>query len=789
MNKYLLLLITLGCTIASQAMDVSVGKWTLKVSDTNGKADVYCDNVEVIPANSGVFKDSLGTEYVLSNLTYQGANVTKDYSDAFGKGEKIDLTYLLPASGIKATHTYYLYDNLSYILTDLKIEYTSGSKIASNYMSPLYTATSSTFLPARDGSNAVLVVPFDNDCWVTYSSNIFRNGASHTSYEATCIYNINNGEGLVVGSVEHTQWKTGILLNVSAPNVISSMMAFGGISDNKSGSAPTTRDQLPHGKVKGAVVKSPKIMIGVFADWRKGMETYGEANAIVAPKLPWTKGVPFGWNSWGNAQGHISYAISNGVSTFYADNLYPEFSNDSTVYIGLDSYWDRLTAQNRRTLINNCHQRGQKIGIYWTPFVDWNGSDSREVEGTNGKYTYGDIHLKINGKSAEFPGGGKGYALDPTHPGTKMRIDSYLDQWKKEGYDYVKLDFMTHGTFEADSWADSTVTTGIEAYNEGMKYIADKIGNDMYINLSIAPLFPANYAHGRRYACDTYGSINDTKYALNALTHSWWTDEVYSYNDPDYMVFGKFSGSGTYPTDYTYTNYSIGENRARFTSVVTSGLVMTGDDYVNCNDVTRERAKIILKNVEVNRIARRGKSFYPVMNGAWGSNQTDLFMQRVADTVYVAAYNLGASPVLKTNYIPIVNLGLEKGKEYTVKELWMGDTKNVVVSDTITLTVPRLDARIYKIYPSSTNAITDVDANGTIGVYPNPCLSRLQISGLEAKGLMDYRIYAVNGMCVMSLPDYGSASINVSPLAGGSYILVGKSVATGKMFSKMFVKK
>src|SRR5574344_2014743 len=213
MNKYLLLLITLGCTIASQAMDVSVGKWTLKVSDTNGKADVYCDNVEVIPANSGVFKDSLGTEYVLSNLTYQGANVTKDYSDAFGKGEKIDLTYLLPASGIKATHTYYLYDNLSYILTDLKIEYTSGSKIASNYMSPLYTATSSTFLPARDGSNAVLVVPFDNDCWVTYSSNIFRNGASHTSYEATCIYNINNGEGLVVGSVEHTQWKTGILLN------------------------------------------------------------------------------------------------------------------------------------------------------------------------------------------------------------------------------------------------------------------------------------------------------------------------------------------------------------------------------------------------------------------------------------------------------------------------------------------------------------------------------------------------------------------------------------------------
>ena len=155
---------------------------------------------------------------------------------------------------------------------------------------------------------------------------------------------------------------------VNTPNSITSLIVYGGISDNYSGKHPTTRDQLPHGKVKGTTVKSPKVMIGYFDDWRDGMEVYGELNAVVTPKRAWDKGTPFGWNSWGNAMSDVSYAIASSVSAFFADKLAPEFTNDSTVYIGLDSYWTNITAQNRRRFIKECKERGQRPGIYWTPF-------------------------------------------------------------------------------------------------------------------------------------------------------------------------------------------------------------------------------------------------------------------------------------------------------------------------------------------------------------------------------------------------------------------------------------
>ena len=83
------------------------------------------------------------------------------------------------------------------------------------------------------------------------------------------------------------------------------------------------------------------------------MEVYGELNAVVTPKRAWDKGTPFGWNSWGNAMSDVSYAIASSVSAFFADKLAPEFTNDSTVYIGLDSYWTNITAQNRRRFIKD----------------------------------------------------------------------------------------------------------------------------------------------------------------------------------------------------------------------------------------------------------------------------------------------------------------------------------------------------------------------------------------------------------------------------------------------------
>ena len=452
--------------LSVSAITVQEGMLKLNISDTDGQTDIYRNEVLLISKNHAVFKID-ESEYSAPSLTFTGATVS-DYSDLFGLGKRVDLVYTNENPKLKATHTYYLYSGQNYLLTELKVE--APDVIASNYMSPLTTTEPTAFLPAENGTNVALIVPYDNDCWVAYDSKVFRVGATYTSYEAGCLYSTKNNNGLVLGSIEHDNWKTGVVSKVNTPNSITSLIVY----------------------------------------------------AVVTPKRAWDKGTPFGWNSWGNAMSDVSYAIASSVSAFFADKLAPEFTNDSTVYIGLDSYWTNITAQNRRRFIKECKERGQRPGIYWTPFVDWGGNMNKDVEGTNGKYKYGDIVLKINGQPAQFPGGNKGWALDPTHIGTKMRIDYYIDQWIKDGYEFLKIDFMTHGTFEADSWYDPEVTTGIQAYNQGMKYLSDRIGDKMYVNLSIAPLFPAQYANGRRFACDTYGTMNDTKYALNALTHSWW---------------------------------------------------------------------------------------------------------------------------------------------------------------------------------------------------------------------------------------------------------------------------
>ena len=73
------------------------------------------------------------------------------------------------------------------------------------------------------------------------------------------------------------------------------------------------------------------------------------------------------------------------------------------------------------------------------------------------------------------------------------------------------MDFMTHGAMEADKWYNPEITTGIQGYNYGMKLLNQYFG-DMYINLSISPVFPAQYAQSRRIACDAWNQIKDTEY-------------------------------------------------------------------------------------------------------------------------------------------------------------------------------------------------------------------------------------------------------------------------------------
>ena len=110
----------------------------------------------------------------------------------------------------------------------------------------------------------------------------------------------------------------------------------------------------------------------------------------------------------------------------------------------------------------------------------------------------------------------------------------------------------------------------MQAYNMGMAFLRKQAGDNIYLLLSIAPMFPTHYAHGRRISCDAWGSIDNTKYVMNNSSYGWWLNQVYFANDPDHLVMKTLDGNG---------KESEGVNRARITSGVITGSFIMGDNF------------------------------------------------------------------------------------------------------------------------------------------------------------------------------------------------------------------
>lgn len=735
-----------AASVSANAKEVIQGEWKININESNGKADIYKSNLLLIPRTQCAFKiaDIYFSQEELTIISIDEAA----HNDNFGNGKRITISSELDSYTIK--HNYYLYDN--YILTDFTIE--SAEIFQSNYMAPVKTTGTAAFLPS-DGNNRTLFIPFDNDKWIRYRSDNF--GTTTTAFEVGAIYNAESNQGLIIGSVEHILWKTGVITKTTANNFLNSLEVFGGITAKYE-----TSDNLPHGSVKGRLIKSPKIFIGFFNDWRKGLESYADVNAVFTPKLPWDSGKPFLWNSWGVIQTEINYPKARQVSTWIANNLQNNnFHNDGTVYIDLDSYWDNLQVDQREYFVQFCESNGQKAGIYWTPFVDWADRSSRQVEGSGGQYTYGDIYLYANGKKQYIAGAP---AIDPTHPATKMRIDHYLNQFKNQGYKFIKLDFLTHGALEADYHYDPEVYTGIQAYNQGMQYIIDVLDSTMFINLSISPLFPANYAHSRRIACDAY---TEAEYTLNSLTYGWWLDRVYSYNDADNVVF---QNKNTYE----------GLNRSRVISSVITGIFCIGDDFSNNGNAdAKEKATRFLTNKEINNVARQTKAFRPVKS-ANGDKAADMYYSSVGDTTYVAIFNTTAQR--KYFEIDFLKLGMNNAVTYISHELWSDDKTER--SESWQESVSRMDVKMLKIYPGKLTGIKTTTIM-PLKLYPNPCTDNLIIESKEL--LKSISIYSITGVQAFKA-DNPAENIPLHNLRAGAYLLTAEFISGAKYTTRLIKK-
>jgi alpha-galactosidase len=659
-----------GCSNGSIVINFGAGN-NICYDLGSGKYNVYFNGNQVITSayawchsNVVCYSDSGYT-----SRTYSSAPV----SDSFGNGTRHVIT-LSGAGLLQMQQVFYVYAGKNYFFTEVLL---NGEGAGCNKMSPL---TSGMVHIPGSGDMRALFVPFDNDAWIRYDSRVLSK-ADFTGSEVTGLYDNTSRNGLIIGSVEHTDWKTGIRVTGSGASSLSNLTVYGGFTD-----VNTTRDIRGHGWVNagGTSCKSPKILVDYDNDWRNGFETFGKAVAIAEPRYitSWKGGTPFGWNSWGAIQNNLTLDKAKSVVDFFANQCAGFRTGDSTLYIDLDSYWDNLSSggltgdfSQLTSFANYCISKGFKPGIYWAPFADWSKDSNKIVEGTS--YLYKDCWTKINGQYKDLNGN---RVMDPTHPATRGRIAWLIGRFKACGFKMIKLDFLGNAQLEADGYYDGTVHTGMQAFRKGMEYIVDQIAGTMLVYAAISPnLATGRYAHMRRIACDAFKGISETGYTLNSTTYGWWQKNIYNYMDGDHLVFG---------------TETPGSNRARFASGIVTGTLITGDNYSAVGS-WNTAAKALLQNQDILDIARNGngKAFQPV-EGNTGDQPNELFVSNTGNYWYLVIVNYGTSS--KNYSVSMDRIGLNGTGTYsTIKELFSAD--NVTATSTLNLTLQASDAAIYRI--------------------------------------------------------------------------------------------
>jgi hypothetical protein len=699
----------------SVVLDNDQARVTLHLA--TGKVDYRFSSGVALTNTVGYLREPGGDVLSTSDLA-QHPYSTDDVQDSLGNGIRMNIRHMDDKHGIYLLQRITLYGEHSWILTDLLAGRADQATLETRNISPIAVMPGQKGQLTISGSEPrVLDEPFDNDDWVGIVERHWPD-ASGISYEFSSVYDYNSLSGIVVGSVRHDFWKTGIVYRTAAiKGQLDSFVVYGGAATPDVASLPRayggqdgTHDHMPHGTMTGSLVASPLIYLSGGSDVRSAFTGYGHVNARLNGSLSWKGYAPVYWNSFGveGVLGYEKVMMPPGVGKV-SDFLHTldNFSRRAHPVLSIDSYDQSIyTTELLASLGKYAKRNGQQMGFYFIPFAIWtwkNNMDNTMVAGTT--YTLKEVILKdADGKPIAYKDGDWGaFPLDPTHPATRQSIIAQLQKAKAINATFLKIDFLTAGALESSSRWDPKVRTGMQAYNEGMmmlKHLIDSIlGPDIFITQAISPMFPHQYAHTRFLSTDVYSHLRDdekgfpgwgsTEASLATASHLGWVQgTLWPYTNLDVCIMQHFQKN---------PDLSEQEIKVRLYAMMTMGSIL-GDGSDLRQPLAAERAKKFLDNPKLCAFFSKPRAFTPLR-----FSDGDSFDQQMAfflkDSLLISLFNFNMQqPYVQA--IRLQDIGLSKGS-YILKDLFTDAPLGRIGKDqdTFSLTAAPKDALMVKVVP------------------------------------------------------------------------------------------
>ncbi len=599
----------------------------------------------------------------------------EDASDVFGTGKKV--TNVFTENGLTLTQTIMLYEDADHLTVQVAL-HDETKETETNYLAPFETiypdwSYKPLFLSL---DQKMLSVPYDNDMWTRYDSVTPRPGRK--SYDVTAIYDEHTNEGLVIGAVDFDTWKNAIAWSRFDARCT---VAYSGCADEG------THDTMPHGTIIGKSVSSARFIVKWTEDIHNGMVEFGKLCTKVTPAREWHGKTPFGWNAYSGLGRLFTLKHWEEAADYMYEEL-PEFGDeDHVVYINIDGAAG-LDEEELKRIVKKLHDRGQKAGWYCGPCLSHRAFGKyMTIKGTDTPLS--EIYLKDK-MGRVIPAMDSAVPLDVTHPLWEVHARNTIANLLSLDVDYIKIDFLSHASVEGDFY-DKSIRTGRQAINKAYHILSDAINEspkEIFVDLSIAPVFPYFLGHARRSCCDTFGHFDDTRYALNALNFGWWAaGTIYRFGDPDHCTMYHSMIDGRPVTTEI-------EAKSRLNCAVISGTVLllsenfgpTGDEANIAG--ARDRVKRLVNNKALMDIARIGLPFVPLY---FKDGTTPFYTLQHGGRSYAAIFNYeGSEQTISMN-------PAEAGLPAAGTAVSANDGSEVKYDGALTVTLDAYDSVIFEL--------------------------------------------------------------------------------------------